>query len=101
MIRDVLSSILMYTALIFMAFGLLGIFRFRHFHARILVSSKVESVGFLTLMAAIILSAGITYFSLKTGLIAVFVLMTNPIATHAIAHSAVQSGYQVNKDDPS
>ena len=101
MIREILAVILMYAALAFMAFGLIGLFRFRHFHSRILVTSKVETVGFLTMMLAIVISAGLSYFSLKTGLITAFVLMTNPIATNSIAHSAIKSGYEIRKDEPS
>ena len=99
MIREILSGSLMVVALVFMAFGVIGIFRFHNFYARILITSKAEIVGFLTMMASIMLSAGLSFFSLKVGLITALVMLTNPIATHAIARSAHISGYKIRKDD--
>ena len=99
MIWQILAGFCIMTALIFMAFGVIGIFRFRTFYARILITSKAEIVGFLTMMLGIMLSAGLSFFSLKVGLITALVLLTNPIATHAITRSAHNSGYKVRKDD--
>ena len=96
-VQNLVSGILIGTALVFMSFGVIGMFRFRNFYARILISSKVDTVGFLTMMAGIMVSAGFGFFSLKLGLIAALVLLTNPIATHAIARSAHRSGYQVKR----
>lgn len=99
MIREIIAGFLIVGALVFMAFGVVGIFRFRNFYARILITSKAEIVGFLTMMAGIIVTAGFSFFSLKVGLITVLVLLTNPIATHAITRSARNSGYKIKKDD--
>lgn len=82
-----------------MAFGVAGIFRFRSFYARILITSKAETVGFMTLMMGIIIASGLTFFSLKVGLIIALVMLTNPIATHAMARSAQKSGYAVRKEN--
>lgn len=92
MIRIVLSNVLITAALVFMALGIIGIFRFHHFYARILITSKIEVVGFLTLMAGIVIRYGLSFFSLKVGLISLFVLLTNPISTMAITRSAHKSG---------
>ncbi|NLO36922.1 MAG: monovalent cation/H(+) antiporter subunit G [Clostridiaceae bacterium] len=97
-VQNLVSGILIGTALVFMSFGVIGMFRFRNFYARILISSKVDTVGFLTMMAGIMVSAGFGFFSLKLGLIAALVLLTNPIATHAIARSAHRSGYRVRRE---
>jgi multicomponent Na+:H+ antiporter subunit G len=87
-VQNLLSGVLIGAALIFMGFGVIGMFRLRNFYARILISAKVDTVGFLTMMAGIMVSAGFSFFSLKLGLITALVLLTNPIATHAIARSA-------------
>ncbi|MBN1891289.1 MAG: monovalent cation/H(+) antiporter subunit G [Clostridiales bacterium] len=92
-------SVLMLIALIFMSFGVIGIFRFRNFYSRTLVTAKSETVGFLTMMIAVMISSGMSFFTLKVGLITIFVMMTNPIVTHSIARSAHHSGYQIRKDD--
>jgi len=91
-ISIIVSNGLIAAALIFMALGIMGIFRFNHFYARILITAKVEIVGFLTLMAGIIIRHGFSFFSLKVLLISLFVLLTNPISTMAITRSAHNSG---------
>lgn len=98
MIRDIIVSVLMIAALIFMIFGVVGIFRFRNFYPRILVTAKSETVGFLTMMAAVMIASGWSFFTLKVALITFFVMITNPIVTHSIARSAYRSGYHVRKE---
>jgi multicomponent Na+:H+ antiporter subunit G len=99
MIQNIFSGILVSLALIFMGFGVIGIFRLRNFYARILITGKSETVGMITMMFGVIVSAGLSYFSLKAALITALVLITNPIATHTIARSARQGGYAVRKED--
>lgn len=96
MIANALSMIVMSIALIFMFFGVLGIFRFKIFYSKILISSKVETVGFLSLMIGVMIKSGISFFTLKVILLILVVIITNPISTHAIARSAYISGYKTN-----
>ncbi|MPW25748.1 cation:proton antiporter [Alkalibaculum sp. M08DMB] len=81
-----------------MLFGVIGIFRFKDFYSRILISSKVETVGFITLMAGVVIKYGFTYFSLKILLICLVVVITNPLSTHAIARSALISGFKIKEE---
>lgn len=99
MIREILSILFIIMALVFMLFGVIGIFRFKDFYSRILISSKVETVGFITLMGGIVIKYGISYFSLKILLICILVVITNPLSTHAIARSALINGYKIKKED--
>ena len=99
MIQSIISGTLISLALVFMGFGVIGIFRLQNFYARILITGKSEIVGMITMMFGIMVSAGLSYFSLKTALITILVLTTNPIATHTIARSARQAGYAVRKED--
>ena len=98
MIIDVIVTILMISAVVFIGFGVIGIFRFKSFYSRILVTAKSETVGFLTMMIAVIIASGWSFFSMKAVLITVFVMMTNPIVTHSITRSAYRSGYRIRKD---
>lgn len=95
---QIISKIIVVFSLVFTFFGVIGVFRFKDFYSRILISSKVETVGFITIMLGIILHSGFSYFSLKVMLITFLVVMTNPLATHAIARSAFKSGYKVKKE---
>lgn len=88
-----LATLVIIIALAFMFFGVLGLFRFNDFYSRILISSKVETVGFLTIMVGLVLFSGFNFASLKILLILLLMLITNPLSTHAIARSAYISGY--------
>ncbi|NSW89205.1 MAG: monovalent cation/H(+) antiporter subunit G [Firmicutes bacterium] len=96
--REQIGNILIVTALIFIFFGVYGIFKFKDFYPRILISSKVDTVGLITLMLGIIVKSGINFFSLKVLIILLLVIITNPLSTHSIARSAYISGYKVKKE---
>lgn len=91
---ETLASLLILIALFFMFFGVLGLFRFKDFYARILISSKIETVGFLTIMIGLMLFSGFSFASLKIFLILLLMIITNPLSTHAIARSAFINGYK-------
>ncbi|SHF09245.1 monovalent cation/H(+) antiporter subunit G [Alkalibacter saccharofermentans] len=99
MIMETISNALIVLSLLFMFFGVYGIFRFTDFYSRILISSKVETVGFLTLMAGIMLKSGFGYSTLKIMLICLVVIFTNPLSTHAVARSALVSGYKISEEN--
>ncbi|NCB00470.1 MAG: cation:proton antiporter [Clostridia bacterium] len=89
---DFASWFLIVLALIFMVLGIVGVYRFRTFYARILITAKVETMGFLTMMLGVLVQTGLSYYSLRLLLVLLVVLVTNPLATHAIARSAYRSG---------
>jgi multicomponent Na+:H+ antiporter subunit G len=94
----ILSNFIIVMALVFMAFGIIGIFRFDDFYSRILISSKVETMGFITMLLGMMLRTGWDYSTLKIGLIVLLAIITNPLATHAVARSAYISGYKTGKE---
>jgi multicomponent Na+:H+ antiporter subunit G len=96
--KTVLSSILIGTGLIFMLFGVLGIYRFRCFYAKLLITAETETVGLLTLMAGLMVQTGFTFFTLKLLLIVLFSMFTNPLSTHAIGRSALFSGLKPKEE---
>lgn len=95
---QLLSIILTVISLVFILFGLIGLFRFTNFYSRILITSKIDTVGFITLMISVIIYSGFTYFSLKVLLICILAIITNPLSSHAIVRSALKSGYKINKE---
>lgn len=93
-----LSNVMIAVALFFMAFGIIGIFRFDDFYSRILISSKVETVGFITMLLGMMLRTGWDYSTLKILLIGLMAIITNPLSTHAVARSAYISGYKTGRE---
>lgn len=95
---DGLGNVIIIIGLILMAFGVIGMFRFKDYFSRVLVGGKVDTVGFITILMGLLLKNGFTYFSGKILLVLVLYVVTNPIATHAITRSAHLSGYRIKKE---
>ncbi len=93
-----IGNVLLAISAVIIFFGVFGIFRFREFYSRILITSKVDTMGFITLMAGVIVHAGFSFFSLKVVLLVILMIITNPLSTHAIARSAHISGYKIKKE---
>ncbi|SHJ12971.1 multisubunit sodium/proton antiporter, MrpG subunit [Dethiosulfatibacter aminovorans DSM 17477] len=93
-----IGTILIWTGIIFIALGVLSIYRFKNFYPRILVASKIDTVGNITLMLGVVIKNGFTFFSLKVILILAIMTVINPLSTHSIARSAYFSGYRIRKE---
>ncbi len=95
---QIIGMALIVSATVFIAFGLYGIFKFDNFYARILVSSKVDIIGSLTLIIGVIIYKGISFFSFKVLILMLMIIIINPLTSHLITRSAYISGYKVEDD---
>ena len=91
----VLIALLM-MGLIFYAGGTVGILRFPDFYTRLHAAGKLDTFGLVTTTGALAAYEAWTeasYFvAAKIVLIAVFVFITSPTATHAIVDAGVNAG---------
>ena len=99
-ILDVISNIIIIVGLVCMLFGVAGILKFKSFYLRILVTSKVDTVGALTVMIGIIIKHGISYFSGKVLLLIIIILILNPLMVHMLTRSAYYGGYKIKNPEP-
>ena len=84
----------------FMLFGVLGIFQPRKdFYYRILVACKIDTVGFLTVIIGLALRQGISFFTGKLFLIALIMMVLNPLVAHIMVRSAHNSGFAPASED--
>lgn len=97
-ILELSGNIIVVIGLVLMAFGVIGIFRFKDYFSRVLIGGKVDTVGLITILIGLMIKNGLTYFSGKILLVLVLYIVTNPIATHAITRSAHLSGYRIKKE---
>lgn len=88
---------LMVLGLLFVTIGVLGLYRFKSFYPRILIGSKIDTVGYLTLLLGLALKSGWTMATLKILLVMLMMLVINPILTHTVARSAYLSGLRVRQ----
>ncbi len=79
--------------------GGIGILRMPDLYTRMHAASLTDTLGTLLLLLGVMLQAGLTLASIKLAAIAVFLLLTGPTATYALANSALLSGLMPKDTD--
>lgn len=92
-------KILLIISWIYILFGLVGIFRFSNMYARLLTSSKIDTVASITILLALIIKSGFSPITIRLFIILLFIMITNPVSSHIIARSAYFNGIQLKEDD--
>lgn len=90
------GNIIVLVGIVFILFGVIGIFKFKNFYTRILVATKIDTVGAITIIIGIAVRHGLSFFSMKALLLIVLVIIVNPLTSHMIARSAYLSGYRTD-----
>lgn len=88
-----------YIAAFFIVFGFLfvcvaaiGVLRLPDFYTRMHASGKSETLGMMLSLFGLAIYHGFNLVSLKILLISLFILLANPIGSHAITRAAFYSG---------
>ena len=89
---DLVSWGLILSGSFFMLVGAIGMLRFPDFWSRLHAVSVSDSAGMLLLMAGMCMQSGFTLVTAKLFLIGIFLFITGPTATHAVANAALVSG---------
>ena len=74
------------------AVGGLGVLRLPDFYSRQHAAGITDTLGAAFVLIGLTLQSGFTLNAAKLVMILVFLLLTSPVATHAIAQAAKQSG---------
>ena len=72
----------------FLFMGAVGLIRFPDFCTRMHAAGKCDTLGGFLVLTGLAFVGGLTLASLKIMMVAVFILVTSPTATHAIARAA-------------
>jgi len=91
-IVEVVSWVLMLSGSFFVIIGAVGTLRFPDFWSRLHAVSITDSAGVLLLFAGMCMQAGFTLITVKLIIIGIFLFITGPTSTHAIANAALVSG---------
>ena len=89
---DILSWVLLLSGGVFVLVGGIGIMRLPDLYTRMHAASLTDTLGTLLILGGIMLQAGLTLASIKLVAIAIFLLLTGPTATYALANAALLSG---------
>ena len=91
-IIEVVSWTFMLSGSFFVIIGAVGTLRFPDFWSRLHAVSITDSAGVLLLFAGMCMQAGFTLITVKLIIIGIFLFITGPTSTHAIANAALVSG---------
>ena len=92
LIVDILSWILLAGGGFFLFVGSLGMVRLQDFWARLHAASIIDSAGVGLIIFGLMLQTGLTLITVKFAIIIIFLFLTGPTASHAVANAAFVSG---------
>ena len=75
--------------------GAMGIVRFPDVYNRIHANTVVVVGGVIVTLIGVSVLEGISLYTLKALIIALFIFLTNPVGSHAIARAAHKSGVKL------
>jgi len=95
---DILSWMFLMAGGAFCVIGTVGLLRMPDMFTRLHGASVVDTLGMGFIILGLILQAGFTLVGVKLIIIAALVLLTTPVATHALAQAALHAGIRPKLD---
>ena len=89
---DVLGWIFIASGSVFVIIGGVGLLRFPDFYSRIHAAGITDTMGAWLILVGLMFSAGLTLVTVKLVFLLFFLLMTSPLASHALAKAAFMRG---------
>ncbi|MFT6032740.1 MAG: multicomponent Na+:H+ antiporter subunit G [Arenicella sp.] len=99
LIIDTLSWVLLLFGGGFVFVGGIGSLRLPNFYTRMHAASLTDTMGAILIIAGMMLQAGLTLATIKLLAILVFLLLTGPTATYALANAALLSGIKPDTEN--
>ncbi len=93
-IKDIVSWALMVAGGIAVVAGAIGLVRFPDFFSRIHAAGVTDTGGAELIIIGMLLQAPDWIVAAKLIFIGVFLFLTSPVATHAVAHAAWMTGFK-------
>jgi len=95
LITDIIGNVLLGVGAACALVGAMGIVRLPDVYNRIHAQTVSIVGGVVLMLIGIIFIDGISLYSLKALIIALFLFLTNPVGSHAIARAAHKSGVKL------
>ena len=89
---DALSFVMFIGGGAFVLIGGVGVLRMPDLYTRMHAASLTDTMGTLLILGGVIVQAGFSLAAVKLVAIALFLLITGPTATYALANAALLSG---------
>jgi len=88
----ILSCVILGLGAFFVVVGAIGVFRFPDFYARLHGAGITDTMGAELILLGLAIEAGMTLIAVKLIFIGLFLFLTSPTSTHAIANAALTAG---------
>jgi len=92
MIGNILGMTAVIGGAFFLLVGSMGLIRLPDFYSRNHATGKSDTLGMMLVIIGMMLIEGATLNSAKLLFALIFVFLTNPSGTHALANAALRSG---------
>ncbi|SHF40040.1 multisubunit sodium/proton antiporter, MrpG subunit [Fodinibius roseus] len=90
-IQIIFTVLFVIAGIFFLLVGSIGTIRLPDFYSRTHATSKSDTLGLLLIIAGLIIYEGFHVNSLKLLLILLFIALSNPIGSHALARAAYEA----------
>lgn len=97
---DITSWTLLSLGGVFVFIGGLGALRMPDLYTRMHAASVTDSIGAILVLSGVMLQAGISLATVKLVVILMFLLLTSPTASNALASAALLSGLKPSQVKP-
>jgi len=91
---DILSNIFILLGITFDLFGCIGLLRLPDIYNRLQASTKCVTLGTCSILFGVFVKFGFTASGVKSLVCIVFLLLTAPVAAHALARGSLRGGVQ-------
>jgi multicomponent Na+:H+ antiporter subunit G len=91
---NAISAVFIISGLFFIVVGTIGLLRLPDFYSRMHATGKCDTLGVGLTIFGLIIYNGFNFISVKLLFLVAFILIANPVATHAIARAAYKVGLQ-------
>jgi len=95
---DIIGLVFIGVGLAFDLVGCLGLVRLPDVYNRLQAATKCVTIGTCSILFGTFIIAGFTAAGMKSLLCIVFLILTSPVAAHAIARAAHRSGIKLCKE---
>jgi multicomponent Na+:H+ antiporter subunit G len=92
LVLDLVSWGFILVGCFFMIVSAVGILRMPDIYTRLHVAGIADTMGADLILTGLLFQAGLSLVSVKILLILLFLFLTSPVSTHAVARAALQGG---------
>jgi multicomponent Na+:H+ antiporter subunit G len=89
---DIISWVLLTAGGVFVLVGGIGALRMPNLYTRMHAASVTDTMGAVLVLAGVMVQAGLSLVSIKLAAILLFLLITSPAASYALANAALLAG---------